>query len=68
MTEQPEEDTTITIDDKEYKLSDFNDEQKTILSHISDLDMKSKNTQFNLDQLNIARQAFMDMLKKSLDI
>jgi hypothetical protein len=44
----------------------MSDEQKTIIQHIADLDSKAKNAQFTLDQFNIARKAFMDMLKESL--
>jgi hypothetical protein len=38
-----------------------------MINHISDLDRKVGSTQFNLDQLNVGRQAFMNMLKSSLE-
>jgi hypothetical protein len=57
----------ITIDDKEYTEDQLSDEQKIMINHISDLDRKVGSTQFNLDQLNVGRQAFMNMLKSSLE-
>jgi hypothetical protein len=57
----------ITIDDKEYTEDQLSDEQKVMINHISDLDRKIGSTQFNLDQLNVGRQAFMNMLKSSLE-
>ncbi len=57
---------TITIDDVEYKVDDLTQEQVTILNHINDLDRKLSSAQFNLDQLNVGRGAFMNMLTESL--
>jgi len=61
-----QKDQTITIDDVEHKVSDLTDEQVTILNHINDLDRKLSSAQFNLDQLNVGRGAFMNMLTESL--
>ena len=57
---------TITINDVEYSVDDFTDQQKVMLNHIQDLDRKLSNAQFNLDQLQVGRQAFVDMLSSSL--
>jgi hypothetical protein len=57
----------ITIDDKEYTEDQLSDEQKVMINHISDLDRKVGSTQFNLDQLNVGKQAFMNMLQSSLE-
>ena len=43
------------------------DAQKTILNHINDLDRKLGSAQFNLDQLNVGRDAFVKMLAGSLE-
>ena len=56
----------IIIDDKEYSFDDLTDEQKVIVNHVADLDRKVASTQFNLDQLNVGKQAFVNMLKESL--
>lgn len=57
---------TITIDDKEYTEDQLTDQQKVIINHIGDLDRKISSTQFNLDQLQVGRNAFMQMLSDSL--
>jgi hypothetical protein len=58
---------TITIDDVEYTEDQLTDQQKVMINHIADLDRKIRSTQFNLDQLNVGRNAFMGMLKSSLE-
>ena len=58
--------TPISVDGVEYTLEDMSPEQPTMVSHISDLDRKVRSTQFNLDQLNVGRQAFVAMLSNSL--
>ena len=57
----------ITINDKEHNIEDFTDEQKIMLNHINDLGRKLDNARFNLDQLNIGREAFIQRLSVSLD-
>ena len=49
----------ITVNDIEYNVDDFTDEQKTMLNHVNDLGRKLDNARFNLDQLNIGREAFV---------
>jgi len=58
--------TPITIDDVEYVFEDMKPEQQQMVNHIADLDRKIGSTQFNLDQLQVGKQAFIDMLKRSL--
>jgi SMC interacting uncharacterized protein involved in chromosome segregation len=62
--EKPEQ--TITINDVEYKVSDLNEGQISMVNHIHDLDRKIVSSQFNLDQLNVGRNAFMNLLTESL--
>ena len=57
----------ITVNDIEYNVDDFTDEQKVMLNHINDLGRKLDNARFNLDQLNIGREAFIQRLSVSLD-
>jgi hypothetical protein len=57
----------ITIDDVEHDLDAMNDQQRLLVNHCLDLDRKIASTQFNLDQLNVGKQAFVKMLKESLD-
>jgi hypothetical protein len=58
---------TITIDDVSYTEDQLTDQQKVMINHIGDLDRKIRSSQFNLDQLNVGRSAFMNMLKASLE-
>ena len=57
----------ITINDKEYNVGDFTDEQKIMLNHINDLGRKLDNARFNLDQLAVGRDAFVARLATSLE-
>ena len=59
---------TITIDDVEYTEDQLTDQQKVMINHVADLDRKIRSSQFNLDQLNVGRAAFMNMLKASLEV
>ena len=61
------EKTTITLDDIEYVFEDMTQQQQTIVNHIHDLDRKIGASQFNLDQLNVGKAAFVNMLKQSLE-
>ena len=56
----------ITINDKDYTEDQLNDQQKAMINHIADLDRKIRSAQFNLDQLTVGRDAFMQMLNASL--
>ena len=58
---------TIVIDDVEHNLDDMTNEQKILVNHCLDLDRKIASTQFNLDQLNVGKQAFVQMLKQALE-
>jgi hypothetical protein len=59
--------TPITINEKEYFVEDLTPEQQTMLNHINDLDRKMSSSRFNLDQLAIGREAFVNMLAKSVE-
>jgi cell division septum initiation protein DivIVA len=59
--------TQITIDDVEYAYEDLTQEQQKLFSHCVDLDRKIGSAQFQLDQLSVGKQAFVKMLKDSLE-
>jgi hypothetical protein len=59
--------TPIVIDDVEYMFEDMTDEQQMMVNHIADLDRKIQSTQFNLDQLNVGKDAFIKMLKSTFE-
>ena len=58
--------TPITIDEVEYHYEDMTQEQQMLVNHVADLDRKISSAQFNLDQLAVGKQAFINMLKESL--
>ena len=61
-----EDKKTITIDDVKYTEDQLSDQAKMCINHINSLDQKIGSAEFNLDQLRVGRNAFMDMLKKEL--
>tara|TARA_R110000803_G_scaffold16776_5_gene45986 strand:- start:905 stop:1129 length:225 start_codon:yes stop_codon:yes gene_type:complete len=61
------EKTPITVNDIEYFVEDMTDEERTMLNHVNDLERKLANARFNLDQLAIGRDAFVNMLATSLE-
>jgi hypothetical protein len=58
---------TIVINDQEYTEDQLTDEQKILINHVADLDRKIASTRFNLDQLQVGRDAFMNMLTTALN-
>jgi hypothetical protein len=58
--------TTITVDDVDYVYEDMTQQQQSMVNHISDLDRKIGTSQFNLDQLNVGKSAFVNLLKEAL--
>jgi hypothetical protein len=58
--------TPIFINDKEYVMEDLTQEQQTLFQHCVDLDRKIGSTQFNLNQLQVGKTAFLKMLEDSL--
>ena len=60
------EKTPIIIDDVEYQYEDMSEEQQLYVNHIADLDRKLTSARFNVDQLEVGKQAFVNMLTESL--
>ncbi len=61
------EKTPIIIDDVEYKYEDMTDEQQAIVNHCADLERKLSAARFNVDQLAVGKDAFVNLLKQSLE-
>jgi hypothetical protein len=57
----------VTIDGVEYIFEDMTPEQQTLLNHVVDLERKLNSAKFNVDQLQVGRDSFFTMLKKSLE-
>ena len=62
-----EDKKVITIDDKDYTEDQLTDAQKVMINHVNSLQQKINSADFNLDQLKVGKQAFMTMLKNSLE-
>ena len=62
-----EEKKVITIDDVEYTEDQLTNEAKACINHIGSLDQKIASANFNLTQLQVGRQAFIQRLKEQLD-
>jgi hypothetical protein len=58
---------TITVNDVEHNIEDLTEQQIAMVNHIADLDKKLGSLGFNMDQLNVGREAFVNMLSQSLD-
>ncbi len=61
------ENKTITVNDVEHNVDDLTEQQVAMVNHIADLDKKLGSLRFNMDQLNVGREAFVNMLSQSLD-
>ena len=57
---------TITVNDVEHNVDDLTEQQIAMVNHIADLDKKLGSLRFNMDQQNVGREAFVNMLTASL--
>jgi hypothetical protein len=60
------EKTPVTIDGVEHQFEDLTREQQVLLNHVADLDRKLDSARFNVDQLQVGRNAFFELLKQAL--
>lgn len=58
---------TIVIDNVEHDTSNFTPEQILLTNHCLDLDRKIGSSQFQIQQLQVGKDAFVKMLKDSLE-
>jgi hypothetical protein len=56
----------IVLNDVEYDIESMTDQQKVMINHLADLDKKIGSMQFNIEQLQVGREAFIKMLSESL--
>ena len=60
------ETNVINIEGKEYDPSDLTDQQRYWIAQVQDLQKKRQSAQFQLDQVAIAADSFMQQLLNSL--
>jgi hypothetical protein len=58
--------TPITINNVEYDYDDMTKEQQSLFNHCVDLDRKINSAQFNLEQMLVGKNAFIEMLETAL--
>ena len=61
-----DENRMITIDGKEYDFEELEDNQKAMVNHVASLNNKIAQARFDLDQLQVAQDAFSKMLVASV--
>ena len=67
MAKDKKEKPVLNLDDKEYVIEDMTDEQKMMVNHINDLLHQQNTNTFMADQLQVGKEAFINMLRKSLE-
>jgi hypothetical protein len=60
------EKTPVNIDGVEHQFEDLTPQQQALLNHVADLDRKLDSARFNVDQLQVGRNAFFELLKQAL--
>ncbi len=66
MAEKKTQPAQVSIDDVSYMLEDLSDESRLLLDHVADLDRKIRSASFNVEQLQVGREAFFARLKESV--
>ena len=61
-----DEKKTIIVDDVKHNLEDLTEQQVAMVNHLQDLERKISNARFNVDQLTVGKEAFVNMLAASL--
>lgn len=56
----------VSIDGVDYLIEDMTQQQQILLNHILDLERKLESAKFSVDQLQVGRDAFLNLLKQSL--
>jgi hypothetical protein len=67
MAKKEKEKPVINLDGKKYIIEDLTDEQKMMVNHINDIQNKQASNSFIADQLRVGHDAFVRMLKESLE-
>lgn len=66
MTEENEK-PTLVYDDKTYLIEDLSDRVKYIIGQVQDLNSQISQTKAKLDQLEVAKRGFTNMLGDELE-
>ena len=64
---EKEQKPVLNLNDKEYVIEDMADEEKQMLNHINDMQNKLNTNAFVKKQLEVGKEAFINMLRNSLE-
>ena len=67
MAKKQKREPVLTLDDKEYFVEDLTAEQLRIKDHMADISNKLNTNIFIGEQLQISRDAFVNLLRASLE-
>ena len=67
MAKEKKEKPVINLDGKEYIVEQLTEEQQMMYHHIKDIQNKQASNGFIADQLRVGHDAFVSMLKQSLE-
>ena len=57
----------ISLDGEEYLIEDLTDEQKQMINHVNDMQNKLNTNAFMREQLEVGKEAFVNMFRASLE-
>ena len=60
--------TPVTIEGTNYFFEDLTENQKILFNHVIDLNRKLDSSRFNLDQLQVGRDSFLNLLNAEMEI
>ena len=66
MAKKEKEQPMLNFDGKEYVIEEMSDESKQILNHINDMQNKLNTNAFVKEQLDVGKEAFINLLRESL--
>ena len=56
----------VTVGDVDYSVNDMTDEQKMVYAHIENVKRKVTNAKFNLEELEVCQNSYVQALVNSL--
>ena len=63
---EKKEQPVLNLDGEEYVIEDMTDEQKQMINHINDMQNKINTNAFMREQLEVGKEAFINMLRGAL--
>jgi hypothetical protein len=66
MAKKEKEQPMLNFEGNEYVIEEMSDESKQILNHINDMQNKLNTNAFVKEQLDVGKEAFINLLRESL--